>query len=189
MNFNELQLILGNDPNYEGPGELSPFAQFLAPIGEVVIAFSRLERRLTWAIESALNLSTEDANAIQESIYSVSTRTNLFLTIASTHVDNQSDHYTELQRIVKKIHQANDYRNFILHGPWTGVQRTIEDGEVESEAMKVKYAQLGSKKKDAKPRSHSTEEMREKATEMLTLCREIQTWVLSVFPSAQNRAP
>ncbi|MEW8382875.1 MAG: hypothetical protein AB2704_13570 [Candidatus Thiodiazotropha taylori] len=189
MDLNKLKQIIGNNQNYEGPGELAPFAQFLAPIGEVVIAFSRLERRLTWAIESVLNLSIEDANAIQESIYSVSTRTNLFLTIASTHVDNKSDYYNELQRIAKKIHQANDYRNFILHGPWTGVQRTITDGEIDSEAMKVKYAQLGSKKKNEKPRSHSTEEMRQKATEMLILCREIQIWVLSVFPNAQNRVP
>lgn len=174
---------------YDGPSEISAFAAFLAPIGEVVIAFARLERRLTWAIESTLDLHPQDADAIQESIVSVSTRIGLFSTVALPHVEGDKAKRSELESIVKKLLKANDYRNDILHGPWFGVQTSIHDGHIEQAAMKSKYARFESKKRESKQRAHSVQEMREQAKLMLNLCREIQVWVLGVFPMAQNRVP
>ena len=189
MDISDIDALMGRDSTYEGPKEIAPFSRFLAPIGEVVIAFARLERRLTWAIESALQLRVEDANAIQESIYSVSTRVSLFFTIAAPHVSGNAEQSAELERLVKQLHKANDYRNFILHGPWTGVRVSSVDGKLERGAMKSKYAQLQEKTKRTKPREHSAEEMRAQAETMLKLCRDIQRWVLKVFPHAENRVP
>lgn len=189
MDLSDIEALMGRDPNYQGPKEIAPFSGFLAPIGEVVIAFARLERRLTWAIESALRLRVEDANAIQESIYSVSTRVGLLFTVAAPHVSDNAEQRSELERLVKQLHKANEYRNFILHGPWTGVRFSSTDGKLERGAMKSKYAQLQEKTKQAKPREHSAEEMRAQARAMLNLCRDIQRWVLEVFPQAENRVP
>ena len=178
-------------PDYDGPGEIRPFADFLPFIGEVVIAFSRLERRLTWAIESCLRIRPEEADAIQETIFSVSTRIGMFETLAFRHVADASDQASQLQSIAKRFRKLNDYRNFILHGPWYGTSGEYDaNGELfRHAAMKSKYAPLGSKDLSPKTRSHSAQEMREHAQSMLDLCGDIQVWVLTVFPHAENRVP
>lgn len=182
--------VLNRNPDYDGPSEIRPFAEYLAPIGEVVFAFSRVERRLTWAIESALALRVDDANAIEESIMSVATRIGLFYTVAKPHVSDKKQ-LQRLDGIVTALRQANDYRNLILHGPWIGTQASFrEDGSLElAGAIKTKFAQLGAKNQEPRNHSHSVKELRERAVGMLALGVDIQVWILEIFPNAQNRVP
>lgn len=178
-------------PSYDGPGEVRPFADFLPYIGEVVIAFAYLERRLTWAIESCLKISIEEADAIQESVMSVSTRIGMFDTLTARHVSENPQNQATLDGLVKRLRKMNDYRNFILHGPWYGTSQTYgPNGElIARAAMKAKYAPLGSKDLSSKQREHSKEEMRQQSQLMINLCSDIQAFVLTVFPTAQNRVP
>lgn len=178
-------------PSYDGPGEVRPFADFLPYIGEVVIAFAYLERRLTWAIESCLKISIEEADAIQESVMSVATRIGMFDTLTARHVSEDQEKCAALDGIVKRLRKTNDYRNLILHGPWYGISGTYgPDGElIARAAMKAKYAALGAKDLSSKQREHSKEEMRQQSELMLKLCLDIQAFVLAVFPNAQNRVP
>jgi len=78
--------------------DIRPFVEYLAPIGEVVFAFSKVERRLTWALESILGLRIDDANAIEESIMSVATRIQLFSTVAKPHVKDNKQCLQSLER-------------------------------------------------------------------------------------------
>lgn len=185
------QRLLNPVPDYEGPSEIQPFADFLLYIGEVVIAFSRLERRLTWAIESCLKIRREEADAIQETVISVSTRISMFETLVMGHVAEAPERVAQLEGIVKRLRKYNDYRNLILHGPWYGTQASYDtSGKLQVRgAMKSKYAQLGSKNLSSKQRVHTAQEMREQSEAMLRLCTDIQGWVLAVFPDAENRVP
>lgn len=178
-------------PGYDGPGEIRPFADFLPFIGEVIIAFALLERRLTWAIESCLRISPEEADAIQETVISVATRIGMFATLTARHVAETPERASDLENIVKRLRKMNDYRNFIVHGPWYGISGTFSsDGTpVARAAMKAKYAQLGSKDLIARQREHSKEEMREYVNSMLKLCADIHVFILAVFPHAENRVP
>lgn len=189
--LSRLDQFLNPVPGYDGPGEISPFAEFLAPIGEVVIAFSRLERWLTWATESALKIRPVDADAIQETIISVKTRIDLFFTVAAPHAASSTELSQELNSIVDRLREANNNRNNILHGAWGSIKASIgADGALEEvEAVKTKYARLGPKPQELKQRSHSVQDMREQAQLMLVLCKDIQRWTLSVFPHAENRVP
>lgn len=191
LNLSELQWPLTPLPDYDGPGEIQPFADFLPFIGEVVIAFSRLERRLTWGIESCLKIRPEEADAIQETVFSVSTRIGMFETLVIRHVAGLQEPISQLEGIVKRLRKHNDYRNFILHGPWYGTSQSFDaNGKLlERGAMKSKYAQLGAKDLNPKQRTHTAKEMREQAQAMLDLCSDIQAWVLMVFPEAENRIP
>lgn len=184
--------VIGQAPQwYDGPGEIGLFADYLIPIGEIVIAFSRVERWLTWATKSVLKIRTVDADAIQETIMSVSTRINLFATLASTHVVQDQPESAELTRIVKRMHEANGYRNEVPHGAWTGIQASFDtSGEAaEITAVKVKYAQLGAKSQLPKEHLHSALKMREEAKAMLILCTDIQRWTMATFPHAEARVP
>lgn len=185
------QSFLTPIPNYDGPSEIQPFADFLLYIGEVVIAFSRLERRLTWAIESCLKIRREEADAIQETVISVSTRISMFETLVMRHVAESPEGVVQLEKIVKRLRKYNDYRNLILHGPWYGTHHYYDStGKLQMHgAMKSKYAQFGSKDLSSKQRVHTAQEMREQAEAMLGLCTDIQVWVLSVFPDAESRVP
>lgn len=190
MSRDLLKKVTGTIASYDGPDEIRPFADFLEAIGEVVIAFSRLERRLTWGIESCLKITIQQADAIQETIISVSTRISLFDTLASAHIDPASDFARQLDSIVKNARKLNDYRNLILHGPWYGVSESYEDGSlVDRAAMKSKYAPLGARVLTPKQRYHSVQEMRERAKDMLCLGTEIHRWIMTVIPDAHNRVP
>ncbi len=185
------QRLLNPVLDYDGPSEIQPFADFLLHIGEVVIAFSRLERRLTWAIESSLKIQREEADAIQETVISVSTRISMFETLVMRHVAESPERLAQLGKIVKRFRKYNDYRNLILHGPWYGTHQSFDaTGKLQMRgAMKSKYALLGSKDLKSKQRVHTAQEMREQAEAMLDLCTDIQAWVLAVFPDAENRVP
>lgn len=177
-------------PNYDGPHEFLSFADFLPFIGEVVLGFARMERWLTWGIESALKIQPQQADAIQESIMSVSTRINLFHTVAKPHAPNE-EMEVQLDRLIKRLFDLNDYRNQILHGPWFGTSGSFgADGEiVERAAMKAKYAPLGAKSLESKQRSHTKEELRAKAEAMINAGGAIYEWVCLVFPNCEKRVP
>jgi hypothetical protein len=173
---------------YDGPDDIRHFSDYLTPIGEIVIAFSQLERRVTWAIESILRLERDEANALEESIKNVTIRIDILRTISIPHAKT-----VELKdrflNIIERIEAANTYRNNILHGPWVGTHTTISAAGVSSAAMKSRFAGPKSKKKEPKPRSHFAYEMRNSAVSMLDLCRDIQRWILETCPNAENRVP
>jgi hypothetical protein len=177
--------------DYDGPDEIRQFADFLESIGEVVIAFSRLERQLTWAIESCLKISIQQADAIQDSIMSVTIRIDLFDTLASAQISADSDAAHELEVLLKRAKKLNIYRNMILHGPWYGTSIAFDADGTPSDlrAMKSKNAKLGASDSTPKPRVHTAQEMRESAYDMLNLGAELHRWVMKVFPDAQNRVP
>lgn len=176
---------------YDGPDEISFYVDFMFPIGELVVAFSRIERYLTWGIESTLKLRTKDADAIQESVLSVPTRIEMFKRFASSHVEAKPDEMQRLEKIVKALFAANEYRNSILHGPWQSLvmARTPTGGYELISATKSKYAKLGEISKNPVSREHSVKEIRDKARAMLDTCRELQYWVWDVFPDAERRVP
>ncbi len=122
---------------------------------------------------------------------SVATRIGMFDTLTARHVSEDKEKRAALDGIVKRLRKMNDYRNFILHGPWYGTSETYsQNGElVARAALKAKYATLGAKDLSSKQREHSKEEMRQQSELMLKLCSDIQAFVLSVFPAAQNRVP
>lgn len=191
--FDILRLQAHLDPvsEYDGPSDIRPFADFLPYIGEVVIAFSRLERRLTWGLQACLRISRDEADAIQETVTSVATRIGMFHTLARGNVPSSQVLSSRLDGIVKRLRKLNDYRNFILHGPWTGTShRYASDGALKERAvMKSKYAQLGAQSLKSSQRLHTKEEMRENALAMFSLGADIQKWVLEVFPHAENCVP
>jgi hypothetical protein len=190
MNPDDLKRLIEPCSEYEGPQEFSHFGDFLPFIGEVVLGFARMERWLTWSIESAMQIHPQQADAIQESIMSVSARINLFHTLCKPHALS-AEMDGELERIVKKLRELNDYRNLILHGPWFGTSEKYgADGRlVERGAMKAKYAQLGSKTLKATPRLHTKEEMRAAATAMIQVGRELYSWICETFPTCEKRVP
>lgn len=177
-------------PDYDGPADFAHFADFLPFIGEVVIGFARMERWLTWGIQSALKIQPRQADAIQETIMSVSTRINLFHTLAKPHAPND-EMDAQLELLVKRLFNLNDYRNQILHGSWYGTSGAFnEDGElIERAAMKSKYAPLGAKSLEPKQRSHTTIELRAKAESMIKAGNDICAWVCQVFPDCEKSVP
>ena len=190
MNHEELQRLIRPFPDYDGPQEFWQLVDFLPFIGEVVLGFARMERWLTWGIESALQIHPQQADAIQESIMSVSTRINLFYTLCKPHAPD-AEMELALDRIVKKLFELNDHRNLVLHGPWFGVSEEYgSDGTlVERGAMKAKYAQLGAKTLQPKQRLHTKEELRAKAEAMIQVGADLYSWVCATFPSCEKRVP
>ena len=176
--------------NYDGPSEITFFVELMFPIGELVVAFSRIERYITWGIESALKLRIKDADAIQESVLSVPTQIGLFKRFASSHVETRPQEMERLEKIIKALFAANDYRNAILHGPWQGLKmKPSATGGHEVSGFKSKYVKLGEIAKDPVSRLHSPKEIRDKARAMMSTCLELQGWVIDVFPDAVRRVP
>ncbi len=179
------------DSEYNGPDELRLFSRFMPYVGEVIMAFSRLERYLTWGIESCLEIPGEQANAIEQSIQSVTTRIVLFSTLAGRHTSTDDKQRQILDSIIKKIHKLNNYRNRIIHGSWHSVSGEIDAAgrKVQTAIHKSRFAPLGSNELTSTAVTETAVEMRQMALEMLATGQELQQWVLRVFPNAENRVP
>jgi hypothetical protein len=190
MHQDALQRLIRPFPDYDGPQDFWQLVDFLPHIGEVVLGFARMERWLTWGIESALQIHPQQADAIQESIKSVTTRIDLFYTLAKPH--SRSPETDEaLEHLVKRLKELNGYRNRLLHDPWFGVSEEYgANGTlVERGAMKARYAGLGSKTLDPKHRLYTKEEMRINAVAMIDAGNEVYRWVCTVFLHCEKRVP
>jgi hypothetical protein len=173
---------------YDGPVELRMYTDFLAPIGEIVITFSRLERRVTWALESLLKITKEEADALEGSIMNFSTRINVFRTVAKPYATSDKL-MKEYQSIIKRIDSANSFRNEIIHGPWVGitVALTREDdiARFTKSAKKTRFPR--GPKKATRYREHNPLEIRQQAIANQQLCYDIEDWIIIICPHADKR--
>jgi hypothetical protein len=171
---------------YTGPGELKVFADILPFIGELAISFSRLERRVTWAIESLLYSTPDEAHEMEDFVKNFSARLK-FLELIGKHISRETATEKEFDALISSIHDANRFRNNAIHHAFTGIQGALEkDGSLSSIAvMKERYAEKPAKR----PYSIGTAEIRKNVETNFALCMDVQRWVLTVRPGAQNRVP
>jgi hypothetical protein len=171
---------------YTGPEELRVFADILPYIGELAISFSRLERRVTWAIESLLYSTPDEAHEMEDFVKNFSARLK-FLELIGKHVSRETAIEKEFDALISGIRDANRFRNDAIHHAFTGIKGTLEkDGTLSCiEVMKERYAEKPVKR----PYAITTSEIRKNVETNLALCSDIQRWVLTVRPGAQNRVP
>jgi hypothetical protein len=166
---------------YEGLDDLKIFADFLPYIGEVVISFSRVEKRLTWGIESLLQATRDEAHKMEAQFQNFTHRLEFF-EIIGKHIARETDTADDFNQICLLLKKSNKFRNQLIHNSFTGIQTK---GGAEISIMKEKW--------DNKPekRSYKIEllELRNNAIENFEICLFIQKWILRVRPDAENRVP
>lgn len=172
--------------NYTGPDDLKIFADFLPYIGEVVITFSRLEKRVTWAIESLQYVVPDEAYALEETVKNFNSRFLFFKFLGKT-LSEKTNTQEEFLEICKGITKSNTLRNNLLHNSFTGIQTAYDLAKGTSilSLNKEKF----NPRPEKRPYKMGLEDLRKAAIENLKLCMQIQSWVLSVRPEAQNRVP
>jgi hypothetical protein len=171
---------------YSGPGELKVFADVLPYIGELTISFSRLERRVTWAIESLLYSTPDEAHEMEDFVKNFSARIK-FLELIGKHVSRETGTEKEFDALISGIRDANRFRNDAIHRAFTGIKGTWEkDATLSSiEIMKESYDKNPAKR----PYAIAMTEIRRNVETNFALCSDIQRWVLTVRPGAENRVP
>jgi hypothetical protein len=170
---------------YAGPERLQPFADVLPFIGEIVITFSWLERRMTWAIESMLVSTKNEADRMEAFVKNFSARVE-FLDLIGQPIARETLTCDCFSKIITDLKEANKFRNLVIHNSVGGV--SMEFGlfwPPQVSAVKGRYHE----KPDKRSYKLSTEELREKSKFNLELCNTIQQWVLTVRPNAENRVP
>jgi hypothetical protein len=176
---------------YDGPEDLRIFADILPAIGELAISFSRLERRVTWAIESLLGSSTEEADEMESLVRNFSSRLQ-FLGLIGRPVARETGSVDDFEAVLAGVTKANRFRNDALHNAFTGISGSYALSEAASSepladisVMKQRYHP----KPEKRPYHIPVAELRAEARANLDRCSDIQRWVLSVRPSAENRVP
>jgi hypothetical protein len=164
---------------YNGPEELRIFADFLPYIGEAAVSFSRLEKRITWAIESILSLSVDEAYEIEEIAKSFTSRL-LFLKFVGAPVARETGTEEGFRNICALLSASNKFRNDLLHNSFAGIQI--------AETMFLNKERFH-EKPEKRPYKISLEDLRKNTAKNLEICVLIQTWVLAVRPEAENRVP
>lgn len=169
---------------YDGPEDLRLFADILPYLGELAISFSRLERRVTWAIESLLQTTRDEAHEMEDFVQSFSARIK-FLELTGRPVSRETKTEKDFDQIVISAREANTFRNKALHNAFTGIGTQLENGSASVSVRKERYKQ----KLEQRSYYISTKQFRAETIKNLTIYTEIQRWVLTVRPNAENRVP
>ena len=106
---------------YTGSFEFQLFADFMAPIGEFVLAFSRVERWVTWSIAAFSDQELRDANSIEGAFQSFAARIRIWELVASHEVSGLGKR-DELVQIRGELRKLNVFRTALLHNSYIGVQ-------------------------------------------------------------------
>ena len=149
---------------------LDIFQEFLAPVGQLTIAFSIMEEALTWAIGSCLKISNDEAKAIESQILSIDARIKLFHSVGLMQTKDESLR-AELKLIIGELERLNTLRNRVLHGFWNN---TATGGGKESSAAKVRYTTKNGFKQHVQYVAIS--EIRKGARDMIYLHHRITFW-------------
>lgn len=170
---------------YSGPQEIKIFADIVPYIGEVVISFSWLERRITWGIESMLGTTIDEADHMESFVQNFSARIRFFELVAKP-IARDSNSVDELSAIVNSVTESNIFRNKLIHNSFTGLSfPPAETSEFAISAIKKRY----NPKPEKTAYFISVHDMRKNAEANLQICNAIQRWVLAVRPNAENRVP
>lgn len=170
---------------YDGPEELRPFASISPYVGELAISFSRIERRVTWAIESLLGSTRDEAHEMEDFVMNFSARIK-FLELCGLPVARETSTEEQFSVLIDGIRAANRFRNLALHNAFAGIRRSLQDdGTVTLGVTKGRY----DKKLEKRSYTIFVSEFREKTQQNFSLCTDIQRWVLTVRPNAENRVP
>lgn len=172
--------------DYAGPHEMKIHADILPYIGEVVISFSWLERRVTWAIESLLQSTRDEADHMEAFVRSFTSRIE-FLELTGNSVARETKTVEDFSKLVQDIRDTNSFRNYVIHNSFSGVSMAIDGNLQVSEVSAIKSR--FHKTPDKRSYRLSTSELRANAEQNLKLCTDIHRWVLAVRPQAENRVP
>lgn len=172
---------------YKGPEEMFPFADILPFIGELVISFSRLERRMTWGIESLLFSTKDEADEMEDFVKNFSSRVKFF-ELVGRPVARETNTEADFEKLVLALTKANTVRNQTLHNAFTGIAYgwDRQSGKILGfSALKSRYSPNPNKRGYA----ITTIELRRNVELNLAACGDIQRWILTVRPDAENRVP
>jgi hypothetical protein len=170
---------------YDGPEELRIFADILPYIGELAISFSRLEKRVTWAVESLLGSTRDEALEMEEFAQNLSSRIK-FLELVGRGAARESKTESELERIILALKNANTFRNRALHNSFNGLKLTLDKGKLAGVSVIKERFNV---KPEKRPYSITTAQFRAETVANLERCEDIQRWILTVRPNAENRIP
>lgn len=171
--------------DYSGPEDLRIFADILPYIGEVTVSFSRVERRVTWAIESLIGSTADEAHEMEDFVVNFSARLK-FLELVGLPVSRETQTETQFSEIMKDLRKANTERNLTLHNAFTGIRGSLASGGLDNiAAVKSRYHKRLENRSYELPVTH----LRAVTEKNLELCTRIQAWVMVARPNSQNRVP
>ena len=105
------------------------------PLGAVVVAFSELEAQLTMAINALLNLDFRDGIALEDLMQSFAARRKLFSALAALKTTDPLKKEVEKKGgLNSRLLECNNYRNDLVHGPWTTIYADGSFGKVRYRA-------------------------------------------------------
>ena len=111
------------------------FSVLNEPLGAIVIAFSELEAQLTMAINALLNLEYRDGIVLEDLMQSFATRRKLFCSLAAIKsTDPLKKEVGKKGGLNSRLLECNDYRNDLIHGPWTTIYADGSFGKVRYRA-------------------------------------------------------
>lgn len=134
--INIVQPISITPKQYAQNTEFSPLNE---PLGALAITFATLESKLTHAISNIMNIDYSTSVALEDLMQSPTARIKLFHTLAAIKANNLLDGFL-LYQITKKnglrirLDTSNNYRNDLLHGPWTLIHEDGSFGKVRYRA-------------------------------------------------------
>jgi hypothetical protein len=129
-----------------------------------------MEAALTWAIKWCLQISIDEARAIESQLLSFDARIKLFSSVGSMQTQDE-DLLADLASIVSELERLNTLRNRVIHGFWNN---TATGGGKEPKAAKVRYTtKKGFKRHD---KYLSVSEIRQGARDMINLQHALSRW-------------
>ncbi|MGB5215986.1 MAG: hypothetical protein WBN88_20370 [Anderseniella sp.] len=166
---------------YVGPNDLRLFADFLPHIGEFVLLFGRMERQVTWAIESFTGATRWDGNELEGMVQNFSSRIK-FLDICARPKTREGENKRIREKLISRVRAINSFRNKLLHNSATG---TATDKAGISIQLKVLDKDSG-KERNLRV---SLEDLRGNVLEAQELIRDLRAWVHTHCPDAEGRVP
>lgn len=172
---------------YAGPQELRLFADFLPHIGEFTLMFAKVERHVTWAIESFLGATRWDGNELEGMVQNFSSRIK-FLDIAARPRCRTDDEKNEQANIIRRLRELNKIRNNLMHNSATGVrQERDENGGLTKLSIQLKRLDGNTGKE------HSIQiylsDLQQMPADMSTLIGDLRRWTHHHCPNAERHVP
>jgi hypothetical protein len=118
---------MSDEPSQGGPKNITPkeyalmmdeFRPLFEPIGALIIAFSRLEDRLTSTIDMLSGLTPPEGWIYEALMINFSVRIQLFHSLALIHT-RDANLRDRISGLVSRLNTSNARRNNLVHGDWT----------------------------------------------------------------------
>jgi hypothetical protein len=159
-------------------------------MGEFAMMFPRVERHVTWAIESFTCATRWDGNELEGMIQNFTSRIKVLDIVARPRCKTAEDNGARVD-VVNRLRALNSLRNKLFHLEAVGTKHEInlQDLSPSKGTLAMMLKQLDGNTGRERNIDIPLTELQQKPHEMAALIMDIRRWVHNVCPDAAKHVP